>query len=94
MGIDVINDRLLPGRYAAVIDISGTIDENAIIGFDEPMQTHFLQSGMENKQDGSPLIWLGVDFRKYPTMSSLLAGMDKLKLKLLELEFEPWSSPR
>ena len=84
----------MPGRYAAVIEMPGDVDEDAIVGYDEPMQTHFLHSGCEDKHDGSPLISMGTEFREFPTMASLVAHMAYYSLELLELEFEPWPPHR
>ncbi|MBX4870196.1 hypothetical protein HJA85_24985 [Rhizobium bangladeshense] len=48
-------------------------DPDAIIGYDRPLQTFFLQAFSD--ADGEDLeLWLGTDFREFETLSQLRAA--------------------
>jgi hypothetical protein len=49
---------------------SQTTDPEAIIGYDRPLQTFFLQAFPDSEGEDLAL-WLGTDFRAYETLSAL-----------------------
>ena len=79
-----------PGRYWAVIRVNRSIDENAIIGYDEPMETFFCQA-FEEPPHGTPALWLGTAYRQYPTLESLKGALTELGASVVEWEIEPKS---
>lgn len=83
------NGKLPPGRYAAVVRVGEIEDENAIVGYDEILQTHFFQSGSEH-DDGSPVVWIGVRHQEFPTLISLERRLEEMGVQIAELEFESW----
>ncbi len=76
-----------PGNYWATLEISGNVDTNAIIGYDEQMETFFCQ-GFEN-DEGEPLIWVGNCYRQCQTMESLEKELSKLNVRIVEWELGP-----
>lgn len=75
-----------PGRYWAILKWNGKTDHNAIIGFDEPMATHFCQAF---KNGDSLLLWLGANFAEYPTLDSLKNGLSKHGASIVKWQLEP-----
>jgi len=59
-------------RFAIELVREGAIDTNAVIGYDPPMRTFFLQ-GFEREVDGCIdfEIWLGTVPGEFPTLASL-----------------------
>lgn len=74
-----------PGRYWAEVSVSGRIDTNCIIGYDEPMSTYFFQSGEED-DDGRPIIWLGTRFYEFASLKSLFDAMSAIGITVLDWE--------
>ncbi len=52
------------------------LDDNCIVGFDEPMETFFFLSGDENEL-GAPLIWLGSSYQQFRTISCIIAYFEQ-----------------
>lgn len=80
--------KIEPGRYWAVIRLEQYIDENATIGYDEPMDTFFCQA-FEMPPHGTPALWLGTAFREYPTLESLKLALTDMGAAIVEWEIEP-----
>jgi len=57
------------------------VDDNCVIGYDEPMQTFFFQSGEED-EEGAPLIWLGIEFQQYQSISQIEKALQQHKFVL------------
>ena len=76
------------GRYWAVVAINGEKDEDALIGFDEVMETHFFQSGEEDEETGEPVLWLGFRWREYQSFRALRGAMDEYNVQILEWELQ------
>jgi len=62
-------------------DEDGLLDDNCIIGFDEPMETFFFYSGKENEL-GVPLILVGQEHRAFRTIASLMIHFEEAGLNL------------
>ena len=59
-------------RYTITLSKGERTDEEAVIGFDAPLLTYFLQ-GFETDDDfGTPEIWLGVLLEEYPTLEGII----------------------
>lgn len=65
---------LLPGRYASTVRLNTEVDDNAIVGFDEAMETYFLQAfeGVEG-----PRVWLGTSYREFHSFDALCRAARK-----------------
>lgn len=74
-------------RYWAETTIRGEPDNNCVIGYDEPLETFFFQSGDE--ANGSPVVWIGKRFREVQTYDDLRREMERRKVKLLSWSLEP-----
>ncbi|MDF2939710.1 MAG: hypothetical protein K0R66_352 [Gammaproteobacteria bacterium] len=69
-------------RYSCNLFSDGKlVDGNCIFGFDEPMETFFFQSGVED-EDGAPVIWLGYTYQQFPNFTSLLLKLQKHEFAL------------
>ena len=83
--------KIEPGRRSIEIFVKGKgYDPNATIGFDEGMNTHFLQSGLfadGDDDDDRPLIWLGTRPNEFRSVNHLLFA---LKLNGGYLVHEDW----
>ena len=58
-------------RHAVTVQSRGAIDDRAVIGYDAPMRTYFLQA-FRRMAEECPEIWLGMRFDEFPTLSSLI----------------------
>ncbi len=57
------------------------LDDNCIVGFDEPMETFFFYSGKENEL-GVPLILVGQEHREFRDIASLMILFEEVGLRL------------
>lgn len=65
-------------RYDCKLYINNQLlDENCTVGFDEPMETFFFQSGDED-EDGAPKIWLGTKHKQFKVLDSLAVRCKQL----------------
>lgn len=62
-------------------DEDGLLDDNCIIGFDEPMETFFFYSGAENEL-GVPLILIGQELREFRSIASIIIHFEEAGLNL------------
>ncbi|PSH61726.1 hypothetical protein CU102_26455 [Phyllobacterium brassicacearum] len=52
---------------------AGRIDDEAVIGYDKPLRTFFLQGFYEEESDfDEPEIWLGTCLEEFPTLESIV----------------------
>jgi len=59
-------------RYTITLRKGEKTDDEAVIGFDPPLRTYFLQ-GFETDDDfGTPEIWLGVVLEELPTLEGII----------------------
>lgn len=63
-------------RHAVTVRSSTRTDENAVIGYDPPMRTYFLQA-FEDVESDEPGLWLGTSFDEYPTLAALAAAAEQ-----------------
>lgn len=75
-----------PGRYWATVKWKNKTDPNAVIGYDEPMETHFCQAFEKGDE---MLLWLGTTFKEYPTLESLKIGLARQSAAIVEWQLEP-----
>lgn len=57
-------------RYTITVTSNGRSDPNAVIGYDPPLRTFFLQAFADERGDGLAL-WLGTSDREYETIDAL-----------------------
>lgn len=50
---------------------SGRTDTEAVIGYDRPLQTLFLQAFPDEDEEDYPALWLGTDHLAFETLPSL-----------------------
>ncbi|BBB10617.1 hypothetical protein [Sphingopyxis sp. EG6] len=62
-------------RHAVTVRSSTRTDDNAVIGYDPPMRTYFLQA-FEDIESDEPGLWLGTRFDEYPDLPSLVAAVE------------------
>jgi len=84
----VITPVIPAGRHWAIVNIGETYDPNATIGFDEPMQTYFFQSGIEDPETDDPKVWLGTSFGQFTRLEDLFAAMKACEVSVVEWEHE------
>ncbi|NGO66759.1 hypothetical protein G6N76_24195 [Rhizobium daejeonense] len=59
-------------RYTISLHKGERTDDEAVIGFDPPLRTYFLQ-GFESDDDfGTPEIWLGTLLEGFPTLEGIV----------------------
>lgn len=59
-------------RYTITLAKGERTDDEAVIGFDPPLRSFFLQ-GFETDDDfGTPEIWLGTLLEEFPTLESII----------------------
>lgn len=59
-------------RYAITLLKGDRTDDEAVIGYDPPLRTFFLQ-GFESDDDfGTPEIWLGTLLEEFPTLECII----------------------
>ncbi|MCO7728991.1 hypothetical protein NJB93_20740 [Brucella intermedia] len=60
-------------RYYINLSNKGRTDECAVIGYDRPLRTFFLQGFISQDSDfDEPEIWLGTVLEEFPTLESLV----------------------
>ncbi|MCA1868470.1 hypothetical protein HW571_22605 [Agrobacterium genomosp. 3] len=63
-------------RFTITLVHGSAEDTEAVIGFDPPLQTYFLQGFPFEMQDCAYWkIWLGTDFREYPEIEDLVKAV-------------------
>jgi hypothetical protein len=80
------------GRYFAVIaDVDGVRDENAIIGYDNALETYFCQAfEYEDDATGAQMkLWLGTSPNEYPTLTSMKKAIALRRFHLVSWDLEP-----
>lgn len=63
-------------RHAITVRSATRADENAVIGYDPPMRTDFLQV-FEDAETDEPGLWLGISFDEYPSLTTLIAAAER-----------------
>jgi hypothetical protein len=63
-------------RHPVAIARGADIDRNAVVGFDRPLTTFFVQAFPDAEEEGFA-VWLGYRLAEFPTLSSLLLVIDK-----------------
>ena len=58
-------------RYAVTLLKGERTDDEAVIGFDPPLRTFFLQGFDTDDDFGSPEIWLGTRLEEFPTLEGI-----------------------
>jgi len=76
------------GRYWVTVRIGDITDENAIIGYDDVMQTYFFQSGLTVMETGDPLHWLGQRRGEFLSFEVLKQYMEHLGMKIVKMELD------
>lgn len=61
------------GRYSITATVQGRSDPDAVIGYDPPLRTFFLQAFPDETGDDLAL-WLGTSDREYETVEALRAA--------------------
>lgn len=57
-------------RHAVTVRSRSEADDRAVIGYDAPMRTYFLQAFRRRTTDG-PELWLGTRFDEFSNLASL-----------------------
>ena len=57
-------------RYTITVTSEGRSDPDAVIGYDPPLRTFFLQAFPDESGD-DPALWLGTSHREYETLGAL-----------------------
>lgn len=57
-------------RHAVTVRSRSDVDDRAVIGYDAPMRTYFLQAFRRRAKD-CPELWLGTRFDEFPSLASL-----------------------
>lgn len=60
-------------RHTVTVRSTTRTDDNAVIGYDPPMRTYFLQA-FEDVESDEPGLWLGIRFDEYPSLAALIAA--------------------
>lgn len=60
-------------RHPVIVHSSDRSDENAVIGFDSPLRTYFLQA-FEDPNTEEPRLWLGTRFGEFHDLPSLASA--------------------
>ncbi len=63
-------------RHAVTVRSATRTDDNAVIGYDPPMRTYFLQA-FEDVECDEPGLWLGIRFDEYPSLAALVAAAER-----------------
>ena len=61
-------------RHVITVSTETATDDNAVVGYDPPLRTHFIQ-GFEYPKTEQPVLWLGTRLEQYPTLLMLLADL-------------------
>ena len=73
-------------RYAVTLLKGERTDDEAVIGFDPPLRTFFLQ-GFETDDDfGTPEIWLGTLLEEFPTLEGIVEEARRMGYELRDLD--------
>ena len=76
--LNLIKNGDFMSRYACSISKNnGLVDDNCTVGYDEPMETYFFQTGAED-ENGRPIIWLGTRHREFSTLDDLVTKLSGL----------------
>ena len=62
-------------RHAITVHTETTADDNAVIGYDPPLRTYFIQA-FEDPKTEQPVLWLGTSLEQYPTLPVLAAALN------------------
>lgn len=74
-------------RYTVTLLKGERTDDEAVIGFDPPLRTFFLQ-GFETEDDfGTPEIWLGTLLEEFPTMEGIIEAARRLGYEVRDLDY-------
>jgi len=63
-------------RYTVTVFTPGCFDDNAIIGYDPPLRTFFIQAFPDPETD-EPAIWLGTRLEQFPALPPMLELLEK-----------------
>lgn len=59
-------------RYTITLHKGERTDDEAVIGFDPPLRTYFLQGFEADDEFGTPEIWLGTLLEEFPTLEGIV----------------------
>lgn len=62
-------------RHTITVHLGSTIDENAVIGFDPPLNTYFLQAFCDEETD-EPKLWFGTRLGQFANLESLILAVN------------------
>lgn len=63
-------------RHPVTVRSATRTDDNAVIGYDPPMRTYFLQA-FEDEERDEPGLWLGIRFDEYSSLGALIAAAER-----------------
>jgi hypothetical protein len=73
-------------RYSITLLKGERTDDEAVIGFDPPLRTFFLQ-GFETDDDfGAPEIWLGTLLEEFPTLEGIIEAARRQGYEVRDLD--------
>lgn len=74
-------------RYSVEITNGTETDPEAIIGFDPPLRTFFLQA-FPDPETGECALWLGTSLEEFPTLESIIEDARNAGYEIRELSHE------
>ncbi|MBB3862531.1 hypothetical protein GGQ88_003832 [Novosphingobium hassiacum] len=74
-------------RYVVTVRSAEATDPHAVIGYDCPMRTYFLQAFDEDRR-AAPGLWLGTRFDEFPRLGALIAAASARGVMLADLADE------
>ena len=73
-------------RYTITLLKGERTDDEAVIGFDPPLRTFFLQGFDTDDDFGSPEIWLGTLLEEFPTLEGIIEAARRQGYEVRGLE--------
>ena len=61
-------------RYPVTVVTPACTDTNAVLGYDPPLRTYFVQA-FPDPETEEPALWLGTRLEQYPTLPRLLDAL-------------------
>ena len=73
-------------RYAVTLLKGERTDDEAIVGFDPPLRTFFLQGFESDDEFGTPEIWLGTLLEEFPTLEGIIEAARRQGYEVRDLD--------
>ncbi|VVT35222.1 hypothetical protein [Hoeflea sp. EC-HK425] len=73
-------------RYTITLLKGERTDDEAVIGFDPPLRTFFLQGFEADDDFGTPEIWLGTLLEEFPTLEGIIEAARRQGYEVRGLE--------